>query len=103
MCFLWKITEIFKEFQPSIFLPMVAGGSIELFIYYYLCKKFNVFYAIHFDLRTKNLFSYTSNLNYTFPLIEKDTNTGIVYKNNVIYFRRIIISIIFCATSEVFR
>ena len=68
-----KITEIFKEFQPSIFLPMVAGGSIELFIYYYLCKKFNVFYAIHFDLRTKNLFSYTSNLNYTFPLIEKDT------------------------------
>ena len=66
------VKKIFLDFKPDIFLPMVAGGSISVFIYYYLCKKYDVTYLIHFDLRTKNYFSYTSNLNYIFPLIEDD-------------------------------
>ena len=69
-----NIEEYFVNFKPDIFLPMVAGGSIEVFIYNYLCHKYNVLYAVHFDLRTKNYFSYTNKLNYTFPIIEKDTN-----------------------------
>ena len=80
-----SIENIFLEFKPDIFLPMVAGGSIEVFIYKYLCKKYNVLYAIHFDLRTKNYFSYTDKLNYTFPFIEKDTELNLKSMHKNIY------------------
>ena len=68
-----KIEEVFRDFKPDIFIPMVAGGSVGVFMYHYLCKKYDVLYAVHFDLRTNNFFSYTSTLDYTFPIIEKDT------------------------------
>jgi hypothetical protein len=63
---------IFLKFKPNVFIPAVAMGSIDIFIFKFLCIKYNCKYAVHFDLRTKNYFSFTSDIQYNFPKIEKD-------------------------------
>jgi len=79
---------VFLKFKPNVFIPAVTMGSIDVFIFKFLCLKYNCKYAVHFDLRTKNYFCYTSDLQLNFLTIEKDVNNFLKNSKSNIYNKK---------------
>ena len=75
------IEKVFLDYKPNYFFPQIGGGSVDTHIYYYLSKKYNTNYLVHQSARIKNFFSFTDNLNLSFPKINSDTIIKLQNKN----------------------
>ena len=65
------LKEYFDLFKPDIFIPAIAQGSIDVHIYYYLCKKYGTKYIVSQNCRTKNYFSFSDDITLNFKMISE--------------------------------
>jgi hypothetical protein len=65
-----EILEIFERFKPDFFMPALAMQSYSTFIYDYACKVNNVPYALSYPIRIKNYFTFATDSQGNFGVIE---------------------------------
>ena len=67
---LTQLRAIFADFKPDIFLPAIAMGNIQVFIYEQLCKEFKIPYIVPSNVRIKNYFAFSADSQLRFPQID---------------------------------
>jgi hypothetical protein len=72
------LKEYFDSFKPDIFLAAIAQGSIDVHIYYYLCKINGTKYIVSQNCRTKNYFSFSNDLSLNFKMISEVTKKNLL-------------------------
>ena len=53
---------IFHEYKTNIFLPAIAMGGIDVFIFEQICKEMKIPYIVPSNVRVKNLFAFSSDV-----------------------------------------
>src|SRR3989338_1862162 len=65
-----QLRAIFVDFKPDLFLPAIAMGNIQVFIYEQLCKEFKIPYIVPSNVRIKNYFAFSADSQLRFPQID---------------------------------
>ncbi|MBT6051899.1 MAG: hypothetical protein HOI47_27530 [Candidatus Scalindua sp.] len=61
---------IFHEYKTNIFLPAIAMGGIDVFIFEQICKEMKIPYIVPSNVRVKNLFAFSSDVQLRFSHID---------------------------------
>ena len=65
-----QLRVIFHEFKTNIFLPAIAMGGIEVFIFEQICKEMEIPYIVPSNVRVKNLFAFSTDVQLRFSQID---------------------------------